>query len=136
MTLRSRETPAPKRVKAPVKPARPAAKSSEPFLRFYHSAGLREKTLAVLTTLEKAKDSTQHRNALADIVAELTDSGMDYYFMRALKVAKVGFFVEQSANLGLGTTKRVFGSVIRNIIGHMDDPQLRSVCVSIRQLMK
>ncbi|MGA2590974.1 MAG: hypothetical protein ABSH32_13730 [Bryobacteraceae bacterium] len=124
---------APPRAKRLVKASPPSAK---PFLRFYHSESLRAKTLAVLTTLEKAKDSTQHRNALADIVVELTDSGMDYYFMRPLKLAKVGFFVEQSANLGLGATKRVFGSVIRNIIGRMDNPQLRSVCSSIRQMMK
>ena len=42
------------------------------------------------TTLEKAKDRKQHRSALADIVVELTDSGMDYYFLRPLKVGKVG----------------------------------------------
>ena len=113
-----------------------SSSSAKPFFRFYHSESLRAKTLAVLTTVEKAKDGTQHRNALADIVVELTDSGMDYYFMRPLKLAEVGFFVEQSANLGLGATKRVFASVIRNIVGHMDNLQLRSVCNSIRQMMK
>ena len=132
---------------SPRRPSKPAAKprvarspkaspSIKPFLRFYHSESLREKTLAVLTTLEKAKDSKQHRDALADIVVELTDSGMDYFFLRPLKLAKAGFFIEQSANLGLGATKRVFASVIRNIIGRMDNPQLLSVCSYIRQLMK
>ena len=110
--------------------------STKPFLRFYHSEALRAKTLAVLTTIEKAKDGKQHRDALADIVVELTDSGLEYYFQRPLKLAKVGFIAEQSANLGIGTAKRVFGSVIHNIIGHMDDPQLISVCGYIRQLMK
>ena len=121
------------RAKPPVKTPSP---STKPFLRFYHSESLRAKTLAVLTTLEKAKDGKQHRDALADIVAELTDSGLEYYFMRPLKLAKAGFFAEQSANLGIGAAKRVFGSVIRNIIGRMDNPQLLSVCSSIRQLMK
>lgn len=112
------------------------APSAKPFLRFYHSEALRAKTLAVLSTIEKAKDAKQHRDALADIVVELTDSGLEYYFMRPLKLAKVGFFTEQSANLGIGAVKRVFGSVIRNIIGRMDNPQLLSVCKSVRQLMK
>jgi hypothetical protein len=110
--------------------------STKPFLRFYHSEALRAKTLTVLTTLEKAKDSKQHRDALADIVVELTDSGLEYYFMRPLKLAKAGFFTEQSANFGMGAVKRVFASVIRNIIGRMDNPQLLSVCNSVRQLMK
>jgi len=124
-------------VKAPVKAlVKASAPSTKPFMRFYHSESLRAKTLAVLTSIEKAKDGKQHRDALADIVSELTDSGLDYYFMGPLKLAKAGFFAEQSANLGIGTAKRVFASVIRNIIGRMDNPQLLSVCSSIRQLMK
>ena len=110
--------------------------SVKPFLRFYHSEALRVKTLAVLTTIEKAQDGKPHRDALAEIVVELTDSGLEYYFMRPLKLAKAGFFTEQSASLGMGAVKRVFASVIRNVIGHMDNPQLLSVCSSVRHLMK
>jgi len=109
--------------------------SSKPFLRFYHSAGLRKKTLLVLNTLEQAEDATAHRGALADVVVELTGSGMDYYFMQPLKLAKVGFIVQQSANLGLAGSQQVMGSVIRKIIGRMTQPQLLSVCGSVRQLM-
>ena len=123
--------PAKARVKRLVK-----ASSTQPFLRFYHSESLRVKTLAVLDTLENAKDSTRCRHALADIVVELTDSGMDYYFLRPLKLAKAGFFVEQSAKLGMTATTAVLGSVIRNIIGNMDNTQLLTICRYIRQLME
>jgi hypothetical protein len=130
---RPSKPPAQARVKRLAKTASP---SPRPFLRFYHSESLRVRTLAVLTTLEKAKDKTDHRDALAEIVVELTDSGMEYYFLRPLKVAKAGFFTEQSANLGMAATTRVLATVIRNIIGGMDSPQLLSVCSYIRQLMK
>jgi hypothetical protein len=120
--------------------AKPLAKTSsppsQPFLRFYHSKSLRAKTLRVLGTLDKAKDSTQYRDALADVIVELTDSGMEYYFLRPLKLAQVGFLTQQSANLGMAATTRVLGSVIRNIIGRMDHPQLLTVCSHIRQLME
>jgi hypothetical protein len=128
--------------KFPEKPAskavaKPRAKRPpKPFLRFYHSETLRAKTLVVLTAVEEAKDPRQHRGALADIVVELTDSGMDYFYLRPLKLAKAGFFTEQSANVGLATTTRVMASVIRHIIGGMDNPQLLSVCGYIRQLME
>ena len=115
--------------------AEPARLSSKPSLRFYFSAGLRKKTLLILRTLEQASDATAHRGALADVVVELTNSGMDYYFSKPLKRAKAGFIVQQSANLGLAGALQVMGSVIRNIIGRMDRPQLLSVCGSIRQLM-
>jgi hypothetical protein len=118
------------------RPARPAAEaSSRPFLRFYHSDALRKKTLSVLGALEQARDATEHRDALADVVVELTAGGMDSYFMKPLKLAKPGFIVQQTANLGLSGAQQVMGSVIRKIIGSMDGPQLLSVCGSIRQLM-
>ena len=134
---KSPEKPASKAAAAPRK-NRPAktALPVKPFLRFYHSEALRAKTLSVLSAIEQAKDPKQHRSALADIVVELTASGMDYFFLRPLKIAKAGFFTEQSANLGLATTTRVMASVIRNIIGGMDKPQILSVCGYIRGLME
>jgi hypothetical protein len=70
------------------------------------------------------------------MVLELTDSGMEYYFLRPLKLAQVGFVVEQSAHLGMGGVMRVMAPIIRNIIGHMDRHQLLTVCSHVRQLME
>jgi hypothetical protein len=94
------------------------------------------KTLAVLTILEKAKDGTKHRDALASIIVELTGSGMEYYFLKPLKLAKAGFFIEQTANLGMSATTAVLATVIRNMIGRLDGPQLLTVCSYIRRLME
>lgn len=126
--------PKPK-AKAPPKPKRPAGPPSPPFLRFFHPEPLRKKTLSVLAALEGAEDATAHRDALADVVVELTNSGLDAYFMKPLKQAKAGFITEQSASLGLSGAQKVMGSVIRNIIGRMDGPPLLSVCRSIRDFM-
>jgi len=112
------------------------AKPGQPFLRFFHSLPLRVRTVSVLKALENAKDATKHRDALAEIIVELTDSGMEYFFLEPLKTAKVGFLVEKSAHLGMSATTGVLGSVIRGVIGGMDEPQLLSVCKYIRQLMK
>lgn len=114
---------------------RPGPKS-KPFLRFYHSDALRTKTLSLLSALEESPDPAKHRDALADMIIELTNAGMDYYFLRPLKLTKPGFIVQQSANLGMAGALQVIGSIIGNIIGRMDKPQLLSVCGSIRQLMR
>ncbi len=66
----------------------------------------------------------------------MTNSGLDYYFIRPLKVAKAGFVVEQSAGLGMTGVQQLMGTVIRNIIGRMDGPQLRSVGASLREFMQ
>ena len=120
---------------SPKRPLEPSAPPSKPFLRFYHSEALRKKTLSLLSTVEHAPDATTHRDALANIVVELTNSGLDHYFMDPLKLARPGFLVEQSANLGMLGVQQVMASAIRQIVGRMDGPQLLSVCGSIRQFM-
>lgn len=119
--------------KQSVEPLLPAVK---PFLRFYHSDILRSRTLAVLTTLEQAQESTQHRGALSAIVLELTDSGMEYFFLKPLQLANVSMVVQQSARMGIGGVKQLITPVIRNTIGHMDGQQLLTVCTFIRGLME
>jgi hypothetical protein len=116
--------------------AEESAAPLKPFLRFYHSEALRKKTLSLLGSIEQAQDPTAYRDALSELVVELTNCGMDYYFMKPLKLAKPGFLVEQSANLGLAGVERVMGTVVRQFIGRMNGPQLVSVCGSIRQLAR
>ena len=101
-----------------------------------HTAELRAKTDAVLATLESARDPTVHRGTLANLAVELTNAGLDYYFIKPLKVAKAGFVVEQSASLSMSGVQQLMGSVIRNIIGRIDAPQLLSVGQSLRQFMR
>ncbi len=119
---------------APKAKPKAQAKSAEPFLRFYHSDELRAKTLAVLEALEEDSDPENHRDTLADLVAELTESGMSYYYLRALKLAKAGFVVEQSARLGMSGAVKLITSVTRKFIVRMDSAQLLVVSRHIREL--
>jgi hypothetical protein len=118
--------------RAPNKSAEPGSK---PFLRFHHSQELRVKTLEVLEAVEDAERATAYSSQVTELVLELTDSGMDQYFLQSLKATKANFVVQQSAALGLSGVQKVMGTVIRNIIGRMDDRQLLSVCGSIRKFM-
>ncbi len=128
--------PAAKRAASPKLATAASDSSAKPFLRFYHSEELRKRTMAMLTTLESARDPTVHRGALANLAVELTNAGLDYYFIKPLKLAKAGFVVEQSAGLGMTGVQQLMGSVIRNILGRMDGPQLLSVGHSLRRFMQ
>jgi len=109
--------------------------SGLPSLRFYHSKSLRTKTLSVLDALETAEDATSHRDALAEVVRELTEAGIAYYFVKPVQAAKVGFMAAQSINLGLAGILRIMGPIVRRVIGGMNAHQLRSVSKHIRHLM-
>jgi len=119
--------PAPKKI---------AAADAKPFLRFHHAQELRTTTLEVLETVENANRATVHAGRLTDLVLELTASGMDQFFLQSLKATKANFVVQQSAAIGLSGVQKVMGTVVRNIVGRMDDRQLLSVCGSIRQFMR
>jgi hypothetical protein len=104
------------------------AQPSEPFLRFYHCKALRNNALPLLDAVERARDATAHRDALANVIVELTNGGMDTCFMKPLRLAKAGFVVQQPATVGVAGVQQVMGPVIRGIISRMDRPQLLSVC--------
>jgi hypothetical protein len=116
------------------KAKRPAAR--EPSLRFRYSRELHARTLSVLDALEGDSDPTRHRQALAEVVLELTDAGLDYFFLRPLELADAGFVVRQSANLGMLGAKNMLSPVLRGIVGRMDAFQLRIVAGFVRQLME
>ncbi len=106
-----------------------------PSLRFCYADELHAKVLHLLETLEQAEDPTRHRSALGDLVVELTNAGMDDYFLKPLRLAKAGFVVQQTANLGVAGATRIMAPMIRNIIGRLDRDQLLSIGGYIRQLM-
>jgi hypothetical protein len=110
--------------------------AAEPFLRFRHSPELKARTDAVLTALEASPALDGHGDALADLVAELTEAGMNYYYLRALKDAQVGFVVEQSARLAMSGAVKLISSVSRKFIVRMDDAQLLVVARHIRHLAR
>jgi len=112
------------------------AEVEKPFLRFYHSSDLQARTHAVLSALEAAPELDGHGDALADLVAELTEAGMNDYYLRALKSAKVGFVAEQSARLAMSGAVKLISSVSRKFIVRMDSAQLLVVAEHIRKLAR
>jgi hypothetical protein len=122
---------------APAAKALRAAKVSvahEPSIRFYHSKALRQKTDEVLSALEAHPGRKNHGEAVSDLVSDLIDAGMDYYFLKALKAADVGFVAEQSARLGMSGAVKLISSVSSKFLTRMDHTQLMVVATHIRFL--
>jgi serine phosphatase RsbU (regulator of sigma subunit) len=109
---------------------------ARPSLRFYHSAALRAKVQKVLHAVEDAPEPRVHVAELAAVVAELSEAGLDYYFLRALRQAKVNFVVLQAAGVGVSGALRLMNPVFRSALGTMDERQLRVVAEHIRHLME
>jgi hypothetical protein len=109
--------------------------SAKPSLRFFHSTSLRTRTNKVLAAMDRDEDPTQHVGALSSLVVDLTEAGLDYYFLRPLEQAKVGFVARQTASLGMAGALRVMSPVIRTILARTNSAQLRVITRHIHQLM-
>ena len=112
----------------------PKQKRTPPSLRFYLSTKLQKRLLASLAKMERSDDATEHHIELAEMIVELTNEGLNYYFLRSLKLAHAGFIVQQSANIGILAVQRLAAPVIRNIVGRLGHEQLLSVASTIREL--
>ena len=108
--------------------------TTAPSLRFFHSEELRIQTLRVLDAIDTTPDHPKHGQTLADLVSDLVDAGMDYYFLRALNAANVGFVAEQSAKLGMSGAVKLISSVSRKYLERMEPQQLQIVAQHLRTL--
>lgn len=106
----------------------------KPSVRFFHSPALRKRTDAVLAKIERDDEPTRHAGALSGVVVELTEAGLDYYFLRPLQESKFGFVARQTASLGMSGALRVISPIISRILAGADTPQLRGVARHIRHL--
>lgn len=109
--------------------------ATKPFFRFTHSKALRVKTLKVLKAIDEGDEPTEQREALCAVIHELTEAGMQFFFLGPLKSLKMGFVVDQAAGLGVNGVLRILGPTIRNIVGRMNAKQLRQVSKVMREMM-
>ena len=108
---------------------------AKPSLRFFHSPALRVRSNKVLAAVERDKDPTQHAAALSSLVVDLAEAGLNYYFLKPLLQAKVGFVARQTASLGMAGALRVMSPIIRRILAGTNATQLNVIARHIRHLM-
>jgi len=111
----------------------PAAE--KPFMRFTHSKALRNRTLKVLDAIDEEDDPTEYCEDLAEIIVELNEAGIKFFFMDPLHKLKMGSAIERTADFGIYGTLRIMGPAVRTIVGRMDKRQLRKVSKIMRGMM-
>lgn len=108
---------------------------AKPSLRFSYAASLRTRVERLLTTIERDDCPSRHSGELAAVVGELAEAGMEYYFVKPVKDAKLGFVAQQTASLGKAGALRMMSPVFRSVLGSANDAQMRSISRHIRELM-
>jgi hypothetical protein len=110
--------------------------TAKPSLRFTHSPALRTQTLKVLAAIDTAPDPTKHVQSLTSVVLSLTDAGMEYYFLKPIKDAKLSFVARQTASFGISGAIRIMSPIVKAVLGGANADQLRVISRHIRHLTK
>jgi hypothetical protein len=66
---------------------------------------------------------------------DLTETGLDYYFLKPLQEAKAGFVARQTASFSLAGALGMMSPVIRGVLSGRNAPELRVIARHIRHLM-
>ncbi len=114
--------------------SRKASAGSEPSMHFVYDGDLHGRVLQLFDDIEKQPDQHHQGEALASLVTDLIQTGMEHYFIRGLKLANMGFVAEQSAKLGVSGAVTLLSSVCRKYIVRMDHAQRLAVAQHMRAL--
>lgn len=106
----------------PAKRAQPVTRLSFPL-----SEELRQQTVETIAKLRESSDRRQHIPLLSDLISELTEAGLEYFFVHSLKQAGVGLIGVSTAKLGIASTSKGIPVVINKVVGLMSNDQLLAV---------
>ena len=114
----------------------PRKKKEVHFFRFTLPDALGAKTKRVLDALQKADDPTQHGAELSEVIIALMDAGLKFYFLDPMKQIRLNAVVFQGSALGLAGVIGIIAPMVRNVVAHLDDKQLREVARIMQEMMR
>ncbi len=96
---------------------------------------LAARTAAVVEKLRADDDRKQHLPELVKVVLELTETGLHYYFLYPLELAKVGLISRSAAKVGIAAAGKGIPVIVRRVVGSMSDDQLLAVADFLDRMM-
>lgn len=102
---------------------------------FSISPGLMTRAEASLEALRRDPAHAPHVKELVAVVLELTESGLDYYFLEPLRRARVGAMGMTTARLGIATAGRAISPLVRRVMSSLDEEQILSIADFVDELL-
>lgn len=78
---------------------------------------------------------TPNVDALVEVILELTDRGMDFYYLEPLRRARVSAMATSAARLGFAAASRGIPAIIRRVVSSLDEEQLLGIVDFIDEIL-
>ena len=102
---------------------------------FRISPELMEQAQAALRAVREDPSDEDRLGALVEVILELTDRGMDFYYMEPLRRAQVGAITASAARLGLAAASRGIPAIIRRVVSSLDEEQVLSIAGFVDEIL-
>ena len=89
----------------------------------------------VVSALRKDPADRKVVGDLIDLVIDLTDTGLTYFFLHPLELVGVGTIRRKGVEVALGTAGRLLPSVVRRTVGSMSVDQLLQIADFIEAMV-
>lgn len=102
---------------------------------FRISPELLERAETALQQVRENPTRPPHVDALVTVILELTDSGLDYYFLEPLRRIEAGAMSMASARLGIAAAGRGLPTIIRRVVASLDEQQILALADFLDELL-
>jgi len=98
--------------------------SEQLYLSYPLTPEIQANALQLIEKMKKSENRKIYSKELINLILELTDVAVDYFFYNPVKLAKVNMIGKSAVDLALKTAKRAVGVIAGKVIGGMSDVQL------------
>lgn len=113
----------------------PSELEPEHLVAFPISPELYERVTGIVEVLRAAEKASDHMAELAEIIAEMTDRGLGYYFLRPLDEAGMGAISRGTAKVGIASLSKGIPLIVKRVLGSASDQELLAVADFMERLL-
>ena len=104
-------------------------------LAFRISPELLARAEAALEAVRGDPTHPPHVKELVAVILELTDTGLDYYFLEPLRRVRIGTVGMSTARLGIAAAGRSIPPIVRRVLTSMDEEQILEIADFLDELL-
>ncbi|GEM_PF-1068424 len=108
---------------------------SRSYIAFPIPEDLRNRTLEALEDLRQAQDITGYADRLMDLVEEIANHGMSYFFLHPVEMVGMNIVAQKTIGVTINSGKKAVMAVSRQLARRLDEQQLRDIADFLEGLM-
>lgn len=89
----------------------------------------------LITKIRNGQSPTQYVGALTDLVIDLTEAGLQFYFIEPLERIDVSSLTMKVASMGLNSTHKGMKMVIKKVLKKLSDEQVVKLSEFLEEIL-